>query len=216
MNGKEDSATPPESTKDSASEPDSPSPAASGYSEQAEHPSSADTTPPPMLEEAGFNRLVCRDGNGLGFSRTYRSAGSGSMPAGFAYGHFRQPSHDRRPPSSGANRTGEEDRDLAAAVELLSCSFNSNNASHSSTLTVPSDVPPVPPVPAQYLDQATSFSSAGFINSFPQRQPESFTRGESRRGGEDVKMEESDDDFDMQSRARSDEDDDGVFGRMEE
>ncbi|KAK2005323.1 hypothetical protein LZ32DRAFT_623807 [Colletotrichum eremochloae] len=89
------------------------------------------------------------------------------------------------------------------------------------------DAPPVPPLPAQYLDQAASFSSAGFsasfsagfLNSFPSRQPESFTRGEIRNTN--VKMEESDsvmddDDFDSRSRSRSDEDDDGVFGRMEE
>ncbi|KAK2601752.1 hypothetical protein QQS21_004740 [Conoideocrella luteorostrata] len=211
MNGKESSATPPESTKDSASEPDSSSPAASGYSEQVDRQSSADTTPPPMLEETGFHGLAYR----AGFSKSYQSAVSGSIPNGSAFGHFRQPSHERRPPSSGANRTGEDDRDLAAAVELLSCSFNSNNGSHG-TVTVPSDAPPVPPVPAQYLDQATSYSSAGFINSFPRRQPESFTRGEMRRGSDDVKMEDSEDDFDMHSRARSDEDDDGVFGRMEE
>lgn len=215
MNGKENAATPPESTKDSASEPDSSSPAASGYSEQAERQSSADTTPPPMLEERGFGGTSYRDNNGNGFARSYQSAVSGSIPNGSAMGHFRQPSHERRPPSSGANRTGEDDRDLAAAVELLSCSFNSNNGSHN-TLKVPSDAPPVPPVPAQYLEQATSISSAGFVNSFPRRQPESFTRGEIRRGSEDVKMEDSDDDFDMQSRARSEEDDDGVFGRMEE
>lgn len=215
MNVKDNTATPPDSTKDSASEPDSSSPAASGYSEQVERMSSADTTPPPMLEESGFGGLSYRDGNGAGFARSYQSAVSGSMPNGSAFGHFRQPSHERRPPSSGANRTGEDDRDLAAAVELLSCSFNSNNGSHG-TVTVPSDAPPVPPVPAQYLDQATSFSSAGFINSFPRRQTESFTRGEVRHGSDDVKMEDSDDDFDMRSRARSDEDDDGVFGRMEE
>lgn len=85
-------------------------------------------------------------------------------------------------------------------------------------MTLPADAPPVPPVPPRYLDQAASLSSAGFINSFPSRQPESFTRGELRRDSVDVKMEDSgdDDDFDMLSRGRSDEDDDGVFGRMEE
>ncbi|OAA38903.1 Zinc finger, C2H2-type/integrase, DNA-binding protein [Metarhizium rileyi] len=215
MNDKEGTVTPPESTKDSASEPDSSSPAASGYSEQVERQSSADTTPPPMMEESGLCGLSYRDGHGAGFARSYQSAVSSSIPNGSAFGHSRQPSHERRPPSSGANRTGEEDSDLAAAVELLSCSFNSNKGSHNTVLLT-LDAPPVPPVPAQYLDQTPSFSSAGFINSFPQRQPESFTRGELRRGSDDVKMEDSDDDFDMQSRARSDEDDDGVFGRMEE
>lgn len=214
MNGKESTTTPPESTKDSASEPDSSSPAASGYSERVDRQSSADTTPPPMLEEPSFDGLSYRDGNPSDFQRSYQSAGIESMPSGFRFGHFRQPSIERRPPSSGANRTSEDDHDLAAAVELLSCSFNSNNGSHG-TVVISSDAPPVPPVPAQYLDQATSLSSAGFINSFPRRQPESFTRSEVPRGNGDVKMEDSDDEFDMHSRARSDEDDDGVFGRME-
>jgi len=220
MNGKESTTTPPDSAKDSASEPDSASPAASGYSEQPERQSSADTTPPPMTDGINFASSY-RDTSE--FARSYQSGSlkpsfmSGSIPSGTGFGHSRQPSHERRPPSSGANRTGQEDRDLAAAVELLSCSFGSNNGSHG-TVTLPADAPPVPPVPAQYLDQASSLASASFINSFPRRQPESFTRGELRRGSEDVKMEDSgdDDDFDMRSRARSDEDDDGVFGRMEE
>ncbi|UNI14099.1 hypothetical protein JDV02_000770 [Purpureocillium takamizusanense] len=220
MNGKESTTTPPDSAKDSASEPDSASPAASGYSEQPERQSSADTTPPPTIDGINFASPY-RDTSE--FARSYQSSSLkppfmlGSIPNGPGFGHSRQPSHERRPPSSGANRTGQEDRDLAAAVELLSCSFGSNNGSHG-TVTLPADAPPVPPVPAQYLDQASSLASASFINSFPRRQPESFTRGELRRGSEDVKMEDSgdDDDFDMRSRARSDEDDDGVFGRMEE
>ncbi|KAL3964716.1 hypothetical protein ACCO45_001720 [Purpureocillium lilacinum] len=204
MNGKESTTTPPDSAKDSASEPDSASPAASGYSEQPERQSSADTTPPPMTDGINFASSY-RDTSE--FARSYQSGSlkpsfmSGSIPSGTGFGHSRQPSHERRPPSSGANRTGQEDRDLAAAVELLSCSFGSNNGSHG-TVTLPADAPPC----------------LHFINSFPRRQPESFTRGELRRGSEDVKMEDSgdDDDFDMRSRARSDEDDDGVFGRMEE
>lgn len=230
MNGdKEITTTPPDSAKDFPSEPESSSPAASGYSDPAERQSSADTTPPPQIEGVTFNGTSYRNkrlSSGSGFSRSYQSApsaasfGAASMPYGSGFGHRRQPSNDHRPTSSGRNNTGQDDRDLAAAVELLSCSFGSNNGSR--TVTLPADAPPVPPLPAQYLDQATPLSNAGFINSFPSRQPESFTRGENRRPSEDVKMEESgdsvmdDDDFDMRSRARSDEDDDGVFGRMEE
>jgi hypothetical protein len=139
------------------------------------------------------------------------------MSTGSGFSHFRRLSQDQRPPSSGKNATGQDDRDLAAAVELLSCSFGSNGGSR--TLRLPVDAPPVPPLPAQYLDQA-GLTGTGFINNFPNRAPESFTRGQLRR--DDVKMEESsesvmdDDDDDMRSRTRSDEDDDGVFGRMEE
>jgi hypothetical protein len=58
------------------------------------------------------------------------------------------------------------------------------------------------------------------MNSFSNRATESFARGEKRH--DDVKMEGSgesvmdDDEDDLRSRARSDEDYEGVFGRMEE
>ncbi|RFN46210.1 hypothetical protein FIE12Z_9536 [Fusarium flagelliforme] len=228
MNGIEgNAATPPESTKDFQSEAGSSSPAASGYSDHAERQSSADTTPPPLAEGVSVNGTSYRNkrysSNG-GYARSYQSAasfGAGSVPYGSGFGHYRQPSNDHhRPGSSGRNATGEDDRDLAAAVELLSCSFGSNNGSRPAM--TPADAPPVPPLPAQYLDQATSLSTASFINSFPRRQPESFTRGEMRRPSEDVRMDGSgdsvmdDDDFEMRSRGRSEDDDDGVFGRMEE
>ncbi|EGU85844.1 hypothetical protein FOQG_01035 [Fusarium oxysporum f. sp. raphani 54005] len=228
MNGVENSAdTPPESTKDFQSEAGSSSPAASGYSDPAERQSSADTTPPPFAEGVNVDGTSYRNkrfsSNG-GYATSFQSAsaasfGAGSVPYGSGFGHYRQPSHDHRPGSSGRNATGEDDRDLAAAVELLSCSFGSNNGSRPAM--VPADAPPVPPLPAQYLDQAASLS-ASFINSFPSRQPESFTRGEMRRPSDDVRMDGSgdsvmdDDDFEMRSRGRSEDDDDGVFGRMEE
>ena len=218
-------STPPDSARGFPSDNESASPAASGYSELNDRQSSADTTPPPQQEIfgrniPGYRHLSKRYSNG-GFSRSYQSTPisgiAGSAPNGpfGGFGHVRQQSQDRRPPSSGRNATGQEDRELAAAVELLSCSFGSNTG---RTVTLPLDAPPVPPLPAQYLDQAASLSSAGFLNSFPSRQPESFTRGELR--SVDVKMEDSadsdmaDDDEDMQLRSRSDEDDDGVFGRM--
>ena len=225
MNPNEGVTTPPDSTRDVPSEPESMSPAASGYSDQGERHSSADTTPPPTSEIFNFGGMPYRNkrlSSGSGFARSYQSAPSmppDSVPSMSGIGHLRTPSNDR-PVSSGNNATGQEDRDLAAAVELLSCSFGSNSGSRG-TVTLPADAPPVPPLPAQYLDQATPLNNTGFINSFPRRQPESFTRGEMRRGSStDMKMDESaesgDDDFDMHSRARSEDEDDGVFGRMEE
>ncbi|KAL7950411.1 hypothetical protein V8C42DRAFT_306414 [Trichoderma barbatum] len=229
MNGipKERSVTPPDSARDFASEPETASsPTASGYSEQADGQSSADTTPPPIAEEGhAFDTSAYRDKRysmGSVFSRSFQSPQPsnplvfGSIPNAHGFDHGRSGSIDVRPSSSGLNANGEDDHGLAAAVELLSCSFGSNSGSRAAVTTHVEDAPPVPPVPAQFLDQAASFVSAGFINSYPSRQPESFTRGEMRRGSEDVKMEDSEDDFDMRSRARSDEDDDGVFGRMEE
>jgi hypothetical protein len=214
--------TPPDSARDFNSDRDSASPLASGYSEQQDR-SSVDTTPPPQLDpihpaNASYRSFAKRHSNGNGFSRSYQTApyatsAAGSIPSVTGFGHFRQLSQDQRPMSSGRNTTGQDDRELAAAVELLSCSFNSNGGSR--TVHLPADAPPVPPLPAQYLDQGI-LSGASFINSYPSRAPESFTRGELRQVDRvDEKMEESDDE-DMRSRARSDEDDDGIFGRMEE
>ncbi|KAK1751751.1 hypothetical protein QBC47DRAFT_75274 [Echria macrotheca] len=220
------SHTPPDSARDFASDQDSASPGASGYSEPQDR-SSADTTPPPQPDgiavgPGSYKSFAKRHSSGNGFSRSYQSAPysssvAGSVPNGSSFGHFRQLSQEQRPMSSGKNATGQEDRDLAAA--LLSCSFGSNGGSR--TVHLPADAPPVPPLPAQYLDQALTGTS--FINSFPNRAPESFTRGMPRDERADVKMDESggsvmdeDDDDDMRSRARSDEDDDGVFGKMEE
>ncbi len=220
-----DSATPPDSARDFSSDADSASPAASGYSDHQDDQSSAYTTPPPQADamstaNASYRTLSKRYSSGSGFSRSYQSAPSasslaGSVPDGHGFGHHRQLSQDQRPTSSGKNATGQADLDLAAAVELLSCSFGSNSGSR--TIHLPLDAPPVPPLPAQYLDQA-ALGATGFL-ALPGRATESFVRGEGR--GRDIKMEESgdsmaDDDDDMQSRARSEEDDDGVFGRMEE
>ncbi|MBE3045052.1 hypothetical protein IMZ48_21350 [Candidatus Bathyarchaeota archaeon] len=210
--------TPPDSTRGVfPSDGESASPTASGYSEMNERQSSADTTPPPHPE--GFAHHMPEyiskryNGGGISYQSTPASAFAGSAPnsASAGFGHARQPSQDRRPPSSGKNATGQDDSELAAAVELLSCSFNSNG------VRVPHDAPPVPPLPAQYLDQAASLSSPGFLSSFPSRQPESFTRGETRTI--DTRMEDNadsgvEDEEEHHVRARSDEDDDGVFGRM--
>lgn len=240
--------TPPDSARDFSSDRDSASPAASGYSDQQDR-GSADTTPPPQLDAIhpannSYRSFGKRYSSGNTFSRSYQTApppyassAAGSVPSFSGFGHFRQLSQDQRPTSSGRNATGQDDRELAAAVELLSCSFNSNGGSRTTTAAMaatttvhlPADAPPVPPLPAHYLDQHQGILSPGtsFINSFPSRAPESFTRGEMRRsvGGGGAKMveesgesvaEDDDEDMDLQSRARSDEDDDGVFGRMEE
>ncbi|KAI1634134.1 hypothetical protein F4809DRAFT_543131 [Biscogniauxia mediterranea] len=231
MNTNQDSTTPPDSARDFASDAESASPTASGYSEHQDGHSSADTTPPPQTEgfattsAFAYRSTPKRYSAGSGYSRSYQSAMSGSFVPGsmssvFGYGHNRHGSSDRRPPSSGMNSTGQDDRDLAAAVELLSCSFGSNGGARDSRL--PGDAPPVPPLPAQYLEQA-ALSSTSFINSFPNRQmPESFTRGEFPHTV-DVKMEDSEgsmmdeDEEERRSRARSsEEDDDMMFGRMEE
>lgn len=222
-----DATTPPDSARDFNSDQESLSPSGSAdSSEQLDGRSSADTTPPPQLEDMhsanmSYLGLSKRYSDGSAFSRSYQSAPSadsiaGSIPNGSGFGYYRQHS----PSSVG---TGEADNELAAA--LLGCSVNSNGGLR--TVHLPSDAPPVPRIPiefrnadqsqsrpARYLENE-SLTETSFINSYPSRAPESFTRGK-RLPDEDIRMEDSDDEDDR-SRARSDEDDDGVFGfRMEE
>jgi hypothetical protein len=210
--------TPPDSAKDSQSE---------GSSEQHDGTSSADTTPPPPADMFHtYSSRHKRYSSGQNFSRSYQSAPStnplngGSYPSVSGFGHYRQPSHDRRPLSGGSRN--QEDEGLAAAVELLSCSFGSATAGTPRTIpvTLPADAPPVPNIPAQYLSQS-NFSGTTLTPSQHPRLTESYTRHQVHPD-EDLKMEDSeesvadDEDYDRHSRARSDEDDEGVFGRMEE
>lgn len=221
-------STPPDSAKDSnGSDRESASPAASGYSDHRGGQSSANTTPPPQSESFGFTPRSISVGakryvSGSGLTQSLRQAGAGSFIAASApngssgFGHFRQLSVDQRPTSSGLNKTGRDDRDLAATLEMLSCSVGSN-ASRTAGAAI--DAPPVPPLPIKYFDSVDLSSSFMTMGSFP-IQPESFARAEYVR--EETKMDTGsegqvdDEDFDMRPRARSDEEDDGVFGRMEE
>jgi hypothetical protein len=221
----------PDSAKDFQSDQDSASPAASGSSEPQDRASSADTTPPPQgdmfnaYSGGSYTGRHKRYSSGHGFSRSYQSAPSAGnplcsdgAPKSSGFGHHHQPSHERRPMSSGIN-SNQEDDGLAAAVELLSCSFGSAT-SRTIPVTLPEDAPPVPHIPAQYLSQ-NSFSATSLTPNHHPRQTESYTRHQVHGDG-DVKMEESeesvadDEEYDQPSRGRSDEDDDGVFGRMEE
>lgn len=230
----QDGTTPPDSAKDFQSDQESPSPAASGSSDQHDRASSADTTPPPQGDvfntygSGSYSDRLKRYSNGSGFSRSYQAAPaanplySGSVPAGNGFGHHRQQSHERRPPSSGFNRTGQEDDQIAAAFDLLSCSHGSLGSTgmpRTLPVTLPEDAPPVPTIPEKFLS-GTHFST--LPQSHHPRQMESYTRHRIH-ADEDVKMEESEDSvaddedfYDRHSRGRSDEDDEGVFGRMEE
>jgi hypothetical protein len=218
----QDGTTPP---KDFQSE-DSASPTASHSSEQADGTSSADTTPPPDLfntygSGSYTGRQHKRYSSGQTFSRSYQSAPSanllpgGSVPSASGFGHYRQPSHERRPLSSGISHN-QEDEGLAAAVELLSCSFGSTGTPRTIPVTLPADAPPVPVIPTQYLSQS-NFSGSTLTSHHP-RQTESYTRQVELDG--DIKMEQEsvadDDEDDQRSRGRSDEEEDGPFFRMEE
>ncbi len=219
----QDEPTPPPSVKDFNSDHESASPAASGSSDPLDGLSSADTTPPPNAEQynpssytgSSFaGRSTKRYSSGNNYSRSYQSAPySATAPQGSAFGSYRRQSN-ARPTSSGVSTGGPDDEaGLAAAVELLSCSFGTPR---TGPVTLAADVPPVPPLPARYL--GSGFSGMTLTPIHQGSTPMSYVRGNENRG-RDVKMEESedsgadDDDF-RRSRARSD-DDDEVF-RMEE
>ncbi len=222
-----DGTTPPGSAKDFQSDQDSASPAASHSSEQADGTtSSADTTPPPQADmfntySGSYTSRQHKRYSSQNFSRSYQSAPSanllhgGSVPSRSGFDHYRQPS---RPLSSGISRN-QEDEGLAAAVELLSCSFGSTGTPRTIPVTLPADAPPVPVIPTQYLSQS-NFSGSTLTPTHHPRQRESYTRNQVELDG-DIKMEQEsvaddDEDYDRRSRGRSDEDEEGVFGRMEE
>lgn len=229
-----DAATPPDSAKDFHSDQESASPAASPFSGQHDGQSSADTTPPPHAEDhlaqsysgsSYGSRYKRNSSSSTAFSRSYQSGPSNphfsqwTPASSTGFGSYPRQSAERRPPSSGISAEAQEDEaSLAAAVELLSCSFGTPR---SGPISLAPDVPPVPPLPAQYASLGSGFSGNTLTPS-QQSHSESY-RHHSTHVDRDVpmKMEESeddveDDDYDMRSRARSDEDDDGVFGRMEE
>jgi hypothetical protein len=208
----------------SAIDSDASSPAASGSSDpQDSEMSSAETTPPPHLDDThyGSTRSPLESKrfstNSSAYSQSYQSSlFSESVPNSRPYmSHYRQWSNDGRPTTSGTSINGgdesQEHADLAAAVGLLSCSYGTPK---TGPVMLPADVPPVPPLPSQFLGQkadhlsGTSLAFSGVPRSFS-----SYVRGR-----KDVDMEEEvseGEDYDR-SRARSDEDDEGMFGKMEE
>ena len=239
----QDPDTPPDSAKDLGSDHSSASPAASGSSGLRGDMSSTDTTPPPQTEEQALASASARgsrhgrskrySSNASSYSRSYQSAPSNSLPAGSfplescGFGHARHLSAEQRPASAGVALAGQRDEDeagLAAAVGLLSCSFGTPT---SRPVTLPADVPPVPPLPARFMGtngNNLSGSTATPSSHQAPKDPSSEYGHQYISRDRDTKMDDSEesaaeDEYDDQrstSRGRSDEDDDGVFGRMEE
>ncbi|KAI6246399.1 hypothetical protein HI914_05332 [Erysiphe necator] len=202
----------------------------SASSEQIDHLSSADTTPPPQAEmhnifrksqytSDAYNGIY--DGQSLSLS--YKSVSStdlfGKEIIGSKFSEENPKLYQNRYPSSSEFIGNHEDDCLVSAVQLLSCSFGSTGNSIPKAKTYTPQIPSVPNLPNHYLDNAY-FSNPTFSpGHFPQ-QPESYTRSQILHC-EDVKMENGeittdDEEFDQKSSARSNEDDEGVFGRMEE
>ena len=228
-----DSPDTADSTKMQDSDHSSASPAASGVSDlHDDYLSSAETTPPPNGEHGyaqdSFTtiREKRHSASSSVFSRSYQSASSmpvGNTPfAGHAFGHYQESSSQRRPSTSGIGGSrpfgvDEEDAGLAAAVESL-CNFGTPR---SGTVQLPSDVPPVPPLPARYAGQSANIMHATMQPSMefapPSLQRVSNERDSLRKTRRKSNAVE-DDDFDdhSSSRGRHNEDDDEImFGRDE-
>jgi hypothetical protein len=222
-----------ESSRDS--DHSSVSPPASGSSDLRDELSSTNTTPPPQIEDHavgsyprshfGGRSSKRYSANSSSFSQSYQSA---IFSDNGHSGHYRQWSNvSDRPTTSGTSVAGsyhedENDQaDLAAAVGLLSCSYGTPK---SGPISLPPDVPPVPPLPAKFLGLNNPDSLSGSTTVTAQQ---SSIRGSSygyrHHDSKDVDMDDDssadDDEYrhsHSRSRGRVDDDDDGIFGRMEE
>ena len=167
------------------------SPAFSGSSARDDDLSSAATTPPPQADN-GYRDPKRYSGNSSAYSRSYQSVFSEDM-----FSHHRQWSNSSNRPSTAHTSIAEtyrdeDPQDLAAAVGLLSCSYGTPK---SGPTGMPSDIPPVPPLPEKY---ALEFSNY-------------------RGGREDVIMDDDDSsEGEIHSRrAPQYEEEEGFFGRMD-
>lgn len=232
----QDASEAPDSAKLNDSDHSSASPPASGTSEvHDEYLSSAETTPPPTgdhfyaPDNYGTIREKRHSGNSSSFSRSYQSALSmpvGSAPSvGPAFGSYHSFSNQRRPSTSGIGMPrslggDEEEAGLAAAVESL-CSFGTpqNRAVH-----LPSDIPPVPPLPAQYVGKNVNRLSGNHTTSTQPALtvlPSSNQRLSNERGPlmkvSNIVNAVVDDDHGDQAapRSKDDDEDELMFGRDE-
>ena len=152
----QDPSKPLDSAKNTDSDHSSASPAPTDYSAiRDDDVSSLETTPPPTGEQAYGSDYFQQDrskrysASSSTFSRSYQSMPSSSLPGDDVYHHFSQ----SRPSTSGTGSThfsglSEEDAGLAAAAGLWSLGTPRTGPVHMDP-----DVPPVPPLPAQYAAQ---------------------------------------------------------------
>ena len=209
------------------------SPPASGSSDLRDELSSTETTPPPQLDDHalgsyphshfGPRSMKRYSTNSSAYSQSYTSTVF-SDTGNANNGHFRHWSNvSDRPTTSGTSAAGsyhDDHADLAAAVGLLSCSYGTPK-SGPVAFSSAADVPPVPPLPAKFLDFHTRNLNARGTTVTVQQ---SSMRNSYQREAKDVDMDEDhfadEEDYrysHSRSRGRIDEeDDDEIFGRMEE
>ncbi|KAL9056844.1 MAG: hypothetical protein Q9162_002715 [Coniocarpon cinnabarinum] len=192
------SEAPPSENAIQESESSGESPAASGASDKDEE--SSRTSTPSQLGDVRYKpippptRPSRQDSYNSAYSRSYASTSAHSFAASSAPTdqtdmYWYHPSSRRRPSSSSQSfYSGDEQADVAAAAEgLVSCSLGTPKHGPAH---LPDDIPPVPPLPAQFAHHAS--------------RPVSFTNKHSSA------------DIDMHEVPERDEDDeDGVFGTME-
>ncbi|KAL8669369.1 MAG: hypothetical protein Q9168_006030 [Polycauliona sp. 1 TL-2023] len=236
----QDDPLPPDTAKTIESDQSSASPDISATFELHDDDiSSAETTPPPVNEPLYFQdsfstiRTKRNSGTSSAFSRSYQSAPSssflaGSIPSG-SYGQHHLTQQQQRPSTSGVSSAtvDEEEASLAAAVQSL-CSFNTPR---TGPVHLPADVPPVPPLPAQYASHNTTNRLSANINLMtPTPTPFEFglppvatQRTSNERGSRPVSSSHKpcfndEDDAELVSKhhRRDDDDEEGVFGRMDE
>ncbi|PKY06542.1 hypothetical protein P168DRAFT_288478 [Aspergillus campestris IBT 28561] len=208
--------------------------------------SSAETTPPPMDEDDDDRMEMSVEPEPLGkqfsvsnasgpFSRSFHSipassfTGSAPWPSpGFS--HHRHSSIDTRPSTAEAKLHDDDEADLAAAIGL--CNFGTPR---TRPVAMSPSVPTVPELPTRVLDHPAGTesrsldpSTVGFTPATPNIFPSlSYNPSlsykvsderEVRRGATDrSSRKQRNADVDFGSRpAPADDDDDGVFGRMEE
>lgn len=186
--------------------------------------SSAETTPPPMndhygiAEGASAGKSKRYSGNSSSFSRSYQSAPSSSLP-GSGFAGLNSVRVQRRPSSSGFSRGADDDEEagLVAAVQSL-CSFGTPR---TGAVLLPADVPPVPPLPARFVDQAsrppnsdddryvTDLSRQATIVPAGHSRDVEMSDGQEPRGYRHVSI------FKTRPHDEAEDYDDGVFGGME-
>ncbi|KAI0577489.1 hypothetical protein TUN199_04040 [Pyrenophora tritici-repentis] len=191
------------------------SPPASGSSDLREELSSTETTPPPQLDD--HDHAVGSFPHSHFGSRSAKRYSTNSSA-------YSQSNVSDRPTTSGTSVAGSyhddgnDHADLAAAVGLLSCSYGTPK---TGPVALPPDVPPVPPLPAKFLD----FHTRSLSGSTTVTAQQSSMRNSYRYHSESKDVDMDDDHFadeedyrysNSRSTGRIDEDDDEIFGRMEE
>lgn len=185
------------------SDTSSQSPAASGSSNVIDEDDNSSRTSTPSQDDeysaeytasnpTAFRHTRRQDSGSSVFSRSYGSTAASSLPAQNAF-HQRWNSGSSRPTTATSQTYAEEQADITAAAEGL---VGVSIGTQFRTSQLPTDVPPVPPLPAKFASQA---AYSPYLRA--QYTPDA---------------EMSDDDRRYRTHAIVEDDDEGMFGRMEQ